>query len=412
MMLQHHHAHARRLGHGGGTVVGRRGRSLATASSAAAAAAAKSLPQQAEVVVVGGGCIGASVAYHLAKRNVDVLLLEKSGLTHGCTWHAAGLVGQLRGTNNLTKMMSASVELYRSLEEETGLPVEWREVGSLRVASSDERWLEIQRLATQARSQGFELDLVSPSDAVDRSQGLLSPDGLRGAAWVSSDGSVDPTALTLALARGARMNGANIMEGVEVTGFGIEGRRVNAVHTTQGEVKTAKVVNCSGLWARHVSQLMGDVPLPTTTVQHQYVVTTAVPGMPDDIPTLRDPDAKVYFLPRSSGVAMGGWEHDTVRCDVPLDFGTELYDEDFERFAQHYETGGERWPGLHSAGVKQLINGPIPISADGEPVMGRLPDLDNAYVCAGFTSGVAAAGGAGKVMAGRHRRPCMQLSLT
>eukprot|EP01045_Picozoa_sp_COSAG04_P004685 COSAG04_NODE_208_length_20334_cov_13.999852_9_plen_418_part_00 len=350
------------------------------------------LPQQADVVVVGGGVIGVSVAYHLAKRrNADVLLLEKSGLTHGCTWHAAGLVGQLRGTSNLTKMLQHSVELYRALEEETGICVEWKEVGSLRVAASDERWLEVRRLATQARSQGFELDLLSASEARDRCP-ILSTEGLRGAAWIASDGSVDPSLLTQALARGARTAGAKLVEGVEVTGFSIDEklRRVDAVHTTAGTVKAQRVVNCGGLWARHLSSLLGDggLRLPTTTVQHQYLVTAKL-DLPDNLPTLRDPDAAVYYKPDSSGLVIGGWEPDTVRCDVPLDFGTELFTEDFDRFEQHLLAGSERTPVLETAAVKQLINGPIPVSADGEPLLGRVPHLDNVYVCAGFTAGVS-----------------------
>ena len=356
------------------------------------------LPSHAEVVVVGGGVIGASVAYHLAKfHGADVLLLERSGLTHGCTWHAAGLVGQLRGTSNLTAVMQHSVELYRSLEAETGQATEWKEVGSLRVAASEERWLEVQRLATQARSQGFDLDLVSPEQARDLCP-ILDVAGLHGAAWIPSDGSVEPSSLTQALARGARMHGARIVEGVEVSEVTVDGRRATAVTTACGaSIACDKVVNCGGLWARHVGGLMGE-PLPTTTVQHQYLVTAPIPDLPPNLPTLRDPDAGVYYKPEVAGLVMGGWEPNTVRVDVPLDFGTELYTEDFDRFEQHAEAAGARTPVLRGAGIKQLVNGPIPVSADGEPVLGRLPHLDNGYVCAGFTAGVGAAGGAGKVM--------------
>ena len=325
---------------------------------------------RAEIVVVGGGAVGVSVAYHLAKMGKrDVLLLEKAQLTHGCTWHAAGLVGQLRGTQGLTRMMQYSAELYGRLEAETGQATDWKPVGSLRVASSAQRWQEIRRTATSARSFGFELHLLGPKEAQELFP-LMALEGVVGAAYIPSDGYVDPFSLTQSLAKGARDGGVAIREGVRVTGFDVEGRRVRAVLTDQGAVPCETVVNCAGLWARQVGAMAG-VAAPAAAVEHQYLVTDKSKNLSTDLPTFRDPDKNFYLKPEVGGLAIGGWEDDTIPyCEdgLPFDFGRELLASNFDRFEQIMLPAAERLPVLNELGVKTLINGPIPVSPDGEPV--------------------------------------------
>jgi len=359
------------------------------------------VPSQADIVVIGGGVIGCGVAYHLAKFGASVLLLERSGLTHGCTWHAAGLVGQLRNNRNLTKLGRDSTALYRELEKETGQAVGWREVGSVRIASSPERMLELKRLYGMAQSFGFEMDLVSPKEA-QKLCPVISLDNVEGAAWIPTDGYVDPTMLTMALANGARKHGAKLITGVEVTGFkkkkvGTEEFITHIIHS-QGETEVNKVVNCAGLWANQLGKLMG-APVPTCNVQHQYMVSNQVEGVHPNLPTFRDPDHLVYLKPEHTGLVLGGWEANTIPVHVPTDFGTQLYDPNYDRFEQHIIGATKRVPRLADVAIKTLINGPIPVTADGEPILGRTPEISNAYVGAGFTAGVAASGGCSKALA-------------
>lgn len=359
------------------------------------------LPRHAEIVVIGGGAVGCAVAYHLAKLGKrDVVLLERLGLTQGSTWHAAGLIGQLRSSRNLTRMMQESARLYAGLETETGQATGWRGVGSLRVAASAERWLELKRLATMAKSFGFELHLVSPQEALELFP-PLNPKGIVGAAWVPSDGYVNPADVTQALARGARNGGVKIREGVTVTAIKTKGRRVTGVETDKGAVTCDVLVNCGGMWGGEIAALVNQ-PVPVGAVEHQYLVTDKIVGLPADLPTFRDPDGRFYAKPEVGGIAFGGWEAAPPAFGlggIRKDWGPELLQPDFDRFAPLAEAAQHRIPALESAGVKTMINGPIPISADGEPVMGRAPDLDNLFLCCGFTSGIAAAGGAALALA-------------
>ncbi len=359
------------------------------------------LPDSAEIVIIGGGAVGCSIAYHLTKLGKrDVVVLEKSGLTHGATWHAAGLIGQLRSKASLTRMMQYSAELYDKLEAETGQATDWKPVGSLRVASSPARWQEIKRTATQARSFGFELHLVSPKEAQDLFP-LMSLEGVVGAAYIPSDGYVDPSSLTQALAKGARQGGASFHEGVLVTDIAVTGPRVTEVVTDQGSIRCDLLVNAAGMWAKQVGAMAG-VCIPAGAVEHQYLVTEKVLDLPPDLPTFRDPDKNFYLKPEIGGLAVGGWEDNTRPfCPegVPEAFGRELLESNFERFEQIALPAGERVPVLNQAGVRTLINGPIPVSPDGEPVMGRAPELDNFYMACGFTAGIAGCGGAGRMMA-------------
>jgi sarcosine dehydrogenase len=359
------------------------------------------LPSQARIVVIGGGAVGCSIAYHLGKLGQrDVLVLEKSGLTHGSTWHAAGLVGQLRSKRNLTRLMQYSAQLYGKLEAETGQATEWKPVGSLRLASSEERWSELKRMATTARSFDFELHTLSPQEAVEKFP-LIDPAGVVGAVFVPNDGSVEPSSLTMAYAKGARACGVRIVENVLVTGFESDGRRLTRVLTDQGAIDCEIVVNAAGIWARDVAKMAG-AKVPAGAVEHQYLITEKSNSIPPGLPTLRDPDRIFYLKPEPGALAVGGWEKGTPTFGadgVPFSFGRELLQPNQERLEQFVLPAAERLPILNELGIRTVINGPIPISPDGEPIMGLAPERDNFYVACGFTSGIAASGGAGKAMA-------------
>ena len=356
---------------------------------------------QAEIVIIGGGIIGCSIAYHLTRMGKrDVLILEKSGVTHGATWHAAGLVGQLRTSRNVTRMLQRSVELYDTLEQETGQAIDWKKVGSLRLASSPERLLEIKRSATMARSFGLEMEIIGAREA-QRLFPLMSTEGVLAAAYLPSDGYVDPASVAQALAKGARMGGAAILEGRRVTGIEVEGRRARRVRTDQGDVACEILVNGAGMWGREVGRMAG-MRVPALALEHQYLVTDPIPDMPKNMPTLRDPDLLVYYKPEVRGIAVGGYEPDTRafgEAGIPKDFARELLPGNFDRFEQLAVLAARRTPILEKVGVRQLINGPIPYSADSDFIMGKAPELDNCYVAAGFLYGIAAGGGAGRMMA-------------
>ena len=359
------------------------------------------IPTQAEIVIIGGGAIGCAIAYHLVKRGArDVLLLERRQLTHGSTWHAAGLVGQLRSSKNLTRLMQRSASLYRMLEAETGQATGWHGVGSLRLAASDERWDELKRAATTGKGFGFDLHLIDAAQA-RRLHPLLETRDLRGAVWVPSDGYVDPASVTQALARGARDGGARLREGVRVEDLRRAGRRITHVVTDHGTIACGTVVNATGMWGAELGRMAG-IGIPVCALEHQYAVTEKIAGLPADLPTMRDPDGRFYAKPEVGGLAIGGWEDSTPvfgAAGIPRDFGPELLPGDFDRFQPIGEAALARMPAFGDVGIKTMINGPIPISADGEPIMGKAPGLDNFFVSCGFTSGIAAAGGAGEAMA-------------
>jgi glycine cleavage system aminomethyltransferase T/glycine/D-amino acid oxidase-like deaminating enzyme len=359
------------------------------------------VPRASRIVIIGGGAIGCSIAYHLAKRGVrDVVLLERLQLTHGATWHAAGLVGQLRSSGNLTRLMRYSAELYGKLEAETGQATGWHASGSLRLASSHARWQELKRSATMAKGFGFHVELVSPRQARELFP-LIALDGLVGAAWIEGDGYVDPTSLTNAYAAGARGGGVTIIQGVRVTALEKRGRRVTTVVTGQGDIDAECVIDAAGMWGREIAAMVG-TRIPACAVEHQYFVTEKTGRIPAGLPSLRDPDGSFYVKPETGALAVGGWESNTRPWGadgIRSDFGPELLQPDYERFAPLAEAASARIPALAEIGIRQMITGPIPITADGEPIIGLSPELDNFYLCCGFTSGIAASGGAGWVMA-------------
>jgi 4-methylaminobutanoate oxidase (formaldehyde-forming) len=356
----------------------------------------------AKHLIVGGGIIGCAIAYHLTRMGErDVVLIEKAALTEGATWHAAGLVGQLRSSRNTTRMLQRSVALYDRIAAETGVATDWRKVGSLRLAASRDRMDEVRRLATMARSFGLELHVITPAEAQALFP-LIETRGLEGAAWIPSDGHVDPASLAQAIAAGARAQGAVIRQGVRVTGFRRAGGRITHVETTDGPWAAETVTIAAGMWSRELGAKLG-LAIPATAVEHQYIVTEPIPGMPADLPTLRDPDRLVYYKPEAGGrLLVGGYEDDTQPFGdrgVPEDFVRQLLPENTDRFAPLAERAAEVTPVLARTGVRTFLNGPIPYSADGDFVMGRPAGFDNLFVATGFLYGIAAGGGAGEMMA-------------
>ncbi len=369
------------------------------------------LPTHAQIVVIGGGIIGCSTAYHLARdHKADVVLLEQGKLTSGSTWHAAGLVGQLRSSASITRVLKYSVELYKALEAETGLATGWKMTGCLRLATTADRWTEFKRLATTARSFGMDMHLISPAE-VRKMWPLMETSDLIGASWLPTDGQASPSDITQSLARGARMHGAKLHEDVRVTGFEMKAGRITTVKTNKGPIACETVVNCAGQWARQVGALAG-VSVPLQPVKHQYIITDKIDGLAADAPTIRDPDRRTYFKEEVGGLVMGGYEPnpqawipdapggDVPDGDVPDDWAFRLFDDDFDHFEQHMAQAIARVPALADAGVKQMINGAESFTPDGNFILGAAPECANMFVGAGFNAfGIASAGGAGWVLA-------------
>ncbi|MET0940404.1 MAG: FAD-dependent oxidoreductase [Mesorhizobium sp.] len=360
------------------------------------------LPSHAEIVIIGGGIIGCSTAYHLARdHKADVVLLEQGKLTSGSTWHAAGLVGQLRSSASITRVLKYSVELYKGLEQETGLATGWKMTGCLRLATNPDRWTEFRRLATTAKSFGMEMHLISPAE-VKAMWPLMNVDDLVGASWLPTDGQASPSDITQSLARGARMHGARLHENVRVTGFEMRDGSITAVKTDKGDIACEKVVNCAGQWARQVGAMAG-INVPLQPVKHQYIVTERIDGLAADAPTIRDPDRRTYFKEEVGGLVMGGYEPNPqpwTTGDVPDDWEFRLFDDDFDHFEQHMTQAIARIPALERTGVKQMINGPESFTPDGNFILGVAPECKNMFVGAGFNAfGIASGGGAGWVLA-------------
>ena len=368
------------------------------------------LPQRARIVIIGGGILGCSIAYHLTKMGErDVVLIEQHRLTDGATWHAAGLVGQLRSSRNTTRMLEQSVEMYRGLESETGQAVDWHEVGSLRLACSPDRVMELKRLATMAKSFGLPMEIISADNAQNLFP-LMSTEDVLAAAFLPTDGYIDPASVTMAIARGARSREARIVEDTKVVSITVDGRRATTIRTVnaaRGEesIECEIIVNAAGMWGLEIGRLVG-ARVPAFAVEHQYMLSGPIAGVSStelrDMPTMRDPDHLVYYKPDGPGLLVGGYEPNTLafgETGIPVPFQRQLLDPNFDRFEQLAALATKRTPCLEQAGIRSLINGPIPYSADADFVMGRAPELDNFYVATGFLYGIAAGGGAGKMMA-------------
>jgi len=364
---------------------------------------AQALPGRAQVVVIGGGVIGASVAYHLtALGRTDVLLLEQGQLSCGTTWHAAGLVGQLRASEAGTRLVQYSAALYEQLEAETGQATGFRRCGGLTVARTPDRMTTLRRTAATAQAYDIECELISAAEAARRYP-LLNAADLQGAIWLPGDGRANPVDLTAALARGARQRGAAIAERVRVTGVVTSNGRVRGVRTDHGDISADVVVNCAGQWAKQVGALAG-VTVPLHSAEHFYVVTDQIEGIHPDLPVLRDPDGYTYFKEEVGGLVVGGFEPTAKPWAspdaLPYPFEFQLLEEDWDHFSVLMDSAVHRLPVLAETGIRKFYNGPESFTPDNQFILGEAPELAGFYVGAGFNSvGIASAGGAGLALA-------------
>ncbi len=361
------------------------------------------LPSRAQVVIIGGGVIGTSVAYHLTRLGwTDVVLLEQGQLSSGTTWHAAGLVGQLRASESGTRLVQYSTQLYAELEAETGLSTGYKQCGGVTVARTEQRMGQLRRTAATAEAYDMECVLLTPEEAHD-TYPVMQVEDLVGAIWLPGDGKANPTDLTSSLAKGARMRGAQIFERVRVTAIPTDRGRVTGVETDAGTIEAEVVVNCAGQWAKAVGALAG-VNVPLHSAEHFYVVTESIAGVHPDLPVLRDPDGYTYFKEEVGGLVVGGFEPEAkpwVAPDqIPYPFEFALLEEDWEHFGVLMESALLRIPALSETGIRKFYNGPESFTPDNQFILGEAPEVANFYVGAGFNSvGIASAGGAGRALA-------------
>ena len=361
------------------------------------------LPDRAHVVIVGGGVIGTSVAYHLTKLGyTDILLLEQGQLSSGTTWHAAGLVGQLRASESGTRLVQYSTQLYTELEREVGLSAGYKQCGGVTVARTEDRMVQLRRTAANAAAFDLECELLTPEQALERYP-IMRVDDLVGAIWLPADGKANPTDLTGALAKGARMRGTRIIEHIRVLEVLTAGGRVTGVRTDAGDIEAEIVVNCAGQWAKQVGAMAG-VNVPLHSAEHFYVVTDTIEGVHTDLPILRDPDGYTYFKEEVGGLVIGGFEPEAkpwVSPDkIPYPFEFQLLEEDWDHFEILMNSALLRIPALSETGIKKFYNGPESFTPDNQFILGEAPELVNFFVGAGFNSvGIATAGGAGRALA-------------
>ena len=363
------------------------------------------VPTSARVVIIGGGVIGCSVAYHLAKLGwKDVVLLERKQLTSGTTWHAAGLIAQLRATANMTKLAKYSQELYGNLEAETGVATGFKRVGSITAALTQERKEEIFRQAAMARAFGVEVEEISPKEVKERYE-HLNIDGVTAGVYLPLDGQGDPANITLALAKGARQNGAQVIERTAVTKINRDGRRVKSVDwnsgTETGTIDCDMIVNCGGMWGHEVGRMAG-VNVPLHACEHFYIVTEAIKGL-TQMPVLRVPDECAYYKEDAGKILLGAFELNAkpwAMGGIPKDFEFDQLPEDFDHFEPILEQAVNRMPMLAEAGIHTFFNGPESFTPDDAYHLGLAPEMDNVWVAAGFNSiGIQSAGGAGQALA-------------
>jgi 4-methylaminobutanoate oxidase (formaldehyde-forming) len=362
----------------------------------------QSVPPEADIVIIGGGIVGASVAYHLTKRGAtNVVLFEQGQLTCGTTWHAAGLVGQLRATLNLTRLAQYTAELYSGLEADTGQATGFKQTGSVAVAQTAARMEELQRGASMARSFGLAVDILTPAEARDLWPLMESAD-LTGAVYLPKDGQTNPIDTTQALARGARNRGARIFEHCRVTAIHVAAGRVTGVRTQAGDVRAKVVVNCGGMWARDIGGWV-EACVPVHAAEHFYIVTEPVPGLAPGLPILRDADGCSYFK-EDTGKLLVGWFEPKAKPwamqGIPDSFSFEHLPEDLAHIEPLIATAMRRVPALQSVGVHLFFNGPESFTPDDRYLLGETPEVQGLFVAAGFNSiGIQSAGGAGKVLA-------------
>lgn len=361
----------------------------------------KTFPSHAEVVVIGGGVVGCSVAYHLVKAGfTDTVLLERKQLTSGTTWHAAGLVGQLRGSQNMTRLAKYTAELYAGLEAETGQATGFRQGGSISMAQTGERFEELRRMASMAQVFDLEVNVLTPDDVKARVP-LLHTDDLVGAITIPSDGQTNPVDVTQALARGARDGGARIFENTRVTAIRTANGKVVGIDSEKGTIDATYVVICGGMWTRDLAATVG-VTVPLQACEHFYVVTEPIPDLPR-IPTLRDYDSYTYYKEDAGKILLGMFEPKAKPWAVdgiPESFCFDELPDDFEHFEPVMEMAMHRMPILADTGIQTFFCGPESFTPDVRYHLGESPALDNCFVAAGLNSiGIQSAGGIGKVLA-------------
>jgi len=360
------------------------------------------IPAKARAVIIGGGVIGCSIAYHLGKLGwKDVVLLERKQLTCGTTWHAAGLIAQLRATQNMTRLAKYSQELYFGLEAETGVATGFKRNGSVTVALTDERMEELRRSAAMARAFGVEIDEIGPSDIIEKYPHLNVEDAV-GGVWLPKDGQADPVNITQALAKGARNFGVKIIQGVKVTDIHQANGRATGVMTDQGPIEAEYVVNAGGMWAREIGAKAG-VAVPLHACEHFYIVTEGIDGLTPNLPVLRVPDECAYYKEDAGKILLGAFEPKSKPWGmdgIPEDFEFDSLPEDFDHFEPILERAIERMPVLATAGIQTFFNGPESFTPDDRYILGEAPELANFFVAAGFNSvGIQSAGGAGMMLA-------------
>ena len=363
---------------------------------------ASTLPERAQVVVIGGGIIGCSIAYHLTRRDIaDVVVLEQNTLTCGTTWHAAGLVTQLKSTHSLTKLATYSARLFEELEDETGQATGLRLPGSIAVADNEERWEETLRGATMAEAFGVETRVIDLNE-LSELWPLVRTDDLVGALYIPRDGQTSPVDTTMALAKGAKARGATIIENVAVTDIKTANGKITGVVTEQGEIDTEIVVLATGMWTRHLAAQIG-VNVPLQACEHFYIVTEQLDGVDSNTPVLRDPGNHTYFKEETGKVMAGFFEPrgKIWRTDqIPRDFSFGTLPEDWEHVGPIFERAIHRVPALGEVGLQLFFNGPESFTPDGVYYLGEAPEVDGCYVAAGFNSvGLQSGGGVGWVMA-------------
>jgi 4-methylaminobutanoate oxidase (formaldehyde-forming) len=363
---------------------------------------AQSFPDTARAVVIGGGVIGCSVAYHLAKAGWrEIVLLEQGRLTCGTTWHAAGLVGQLRAHQNMTRLVQYSAALYQKLESETEQATGWKQCGSVLVARTPERVTLFRRIHAAARAQGVACEIISAAEA-GRRYPVMRTDDVLGALWLPDDAKVNPADVTQALARGARQNGARIFEQTRVTAIQQRNGSATGVATTRGDIKAEVVINCAGQWAKAVGRLAG-VTVPLHSAEHMYIVTGRIDGVHPDLPVLRDPDGYIYVKEEVGGLLVGGFEpvaKPWAMDGIPENFEFGMLPDDWDQFQILMENALIRLPALETAEIKTFMNGPESFTPDNNFIMGEAPECKNFFVAAGFNSiGIASGGGAGRALA-------------
>ena len=366
----------------------------------------KTIPSHAQAVIIGGGIIGCSVAYHLTKLGMtDVVLLERKVLTSGTTWHAAGLVGQLRATQNMTKLAQYTSNLLASLEEETGRSTGFKQSGSISIANNQERFEELKRGASMAKCFGLEVEVITPQEAADVWP-LMNASDLVGAVYLPGDGQTNPTDTTQAFAKGATMRGASIFEQTKVTGVLQKDSRATGVTYEAdgelGEIQAEYVINCGGMWGREIGRMCG-VNIPLHAAEHFYIVTQELEGVTRGLPTLRDPGSHTYFKEEVGAILAGFFEPNAKPWGmkgIPEDFEFGTLPDDWEHLDPTLEMMAHRMPIMETAGIHLFFNGPESFTPDDRYQLGEAPELKNFYVACGFNSiGIQSSGGAGKVLA-------------